>query len=114
MFVSLAELFNLSLRDIEHCFKHLSIVLKIREPGKLHVVLLSFLLVLRIKNSGIYKDIVTKNIKLEGILEYLEKQNRGNYFVKDANCLPGQIAKKIFEVDDAYIRQSVDPVMDVS
>ncbi len=93
MFVSLAELFNLSLRDIEHCFTLLSIVLKVREIDKLHVVLLSFLIVLRIKKSLMYKDIVTKNIKLEEVMESLEAEGKGDYFVKDASCLPGVVVE---------------------
>lgn len=63
MFSELFELYGLTLREQEHCCSLLNLSIRTTpENYRLYPILLCFLIVLKIKDPDLYKDLITENI----------------------------------------------------
>lgn len=72
MFTELFELYNLTLREQEHCCSLLSLSIRTTPDNyKLHPLFLCFLIVLKIKDPGTYKKLINEELSPDQILEYL-------------------------------------------
>lgn len=72
MFTELFELYNLTLREQEHCCTLLSLSIKTTPNNyKLHPLFLCFLIVLKIKDPGTYKKLINEELSPDQILEHL-------------------------------------------
>jgi hypothetical protein len=72
MFAELFELYNLTLREQEHCCSLLDLSIRTTPNNyKLHPLFLCFLIVLKIKDPGTYKKLINGELIPEQILEYL-------------------------------------------
>jgi len=83
-FVKLAEMFNLSLRELEQCFTQFSITLRtIPENHKIYPLLLSFLIILKNIDRNLYNQYVTQTISAQQVVEFIKKQHKGIDFLSD-------------------------------
>jgi len=72
MFTELFELFNLTLREQEHCCSLLSLSIRTTPNNyPLYPLFLCFLIVLKIKDPGTYKKIINEKLSPDQILEHL-------------------------------------------
>jgi hypothetical protein len=71
MFSELSELYSLTLREQEHCCSLLSLSIRTTpEDYKLFPLFLCFLIVIKVKDPGLYKDLITEIIEP---LDFLDK-----------------------------------------
>lgn len=72
MFAELCELYNLTLREQEHCCSLLSLSIRTTPNNyELHPLYLCFLIVLKIKDPSTYKKYINGSLSPDQILEYL-------------------------------------------
>lgn len=85
VFRDLFSILGLSLREQEHCLSQLSIAIRTTPEGyKLYSLLLGTLIVLKIKNSDLYKKFITKRTDYRAILKYIDSSEGGKDFI-DSN-----------------------------
>lgn len=83
-FAALAKVFNLSLRDIEHCIGVLALIAgNTEEQQMLLPFLLSPLIIIRHMNKELYSEFVTSKCNSEKIIEYILKQPAGEEYMND-------------------------------
>lgn len=72
MFAELFELYNLTLREQEHCCSLLSLSIRTTPNDcKLHPLFLCFLIVLKVKDPDTYKKLLSGELSPNQIIEYL-------------------------------------------
>lgn len=104
-FSALSEAVGLSLRAQERCFTRLRIVMDQTLTDQfLYPALTALLIVLRAKNPGLFKSLVSGSIGPVDVFEYLEKTPQGRAFVENRT---GRIlAGELVAVDSDRRRQS--------
>lgn len=84
VFTSIADVFELSLRDIEHCFTYMSIVLRIVSFGiyEPYLYLTCFLMPLKIKELELYNNYITGRINGENLIDEIttKYEKAGKFF----------------------------------
>lgn len=84
LFSELFSIFNLSLREQEHCFSQLSLAIRTtQENYKLYPFLLIPLIVLKIKEPTIYKNFIERRTTPDDVLNCIRNKPGGEVFVKD-------------------------------
>ena len=82
IFSKLFHIFNLSLREQEHCFAMLSLATAITGPSdSLISVLLSIMIFLKLKNPSLYLDFLEGHKNADDILDFIASKPGGNEFV---------------------------------
>lgn len=76
VFTSVADVFDLSLRDIEHCFMYMSIVLRIVSFGIYEPILYltCFLMPLKIKELELYNNYISGRIDSKKLIDEITKK----------------------------------------
>lgn len=75
MFSELFELYNLTLREQEHCCSLLSLSIRTTpENHKLFPLFLCFLIVLKVKSPDLYKELISDEINVFDLLERFKTQ----------------------------------------
>lgn len=83
-FTKLAQIFNFSLRQQEHCFAQFSLALRTtRENQYIYPIFLAFLVAFKTANRELYNEFISENISSEQVIDYIKKQPRGTDFLKD-------------------------------
>lgn len=78
MFAELFELYNLTLREQEHCCSLLSLSIRTTPNNyKLHPLYLCFLIVLKINDSVTYKKFINEDLSPDQLLNHLSAQPSG-------------------------------------
>ncbi|HLP47898.1 MAG TPA: hypothetical protein VK469_18285 [Candidatus Kapabacteria bacterium] len=76
VFTSIADVFELSLRDIEHCFTYMAIVFRIVSFGIYEPTLyfICFLMPLKIKELELYNNYITGRIRSKKLIDEITKK----------------------------------------
>jgi hypothetical protein len=83
-FISFFSGFNLSLREQEHCFASLSLAVRTTEENRtIYPFLLALLIILKIKQPGLYADFVAQRVAHEEILKTINSTSSGREFMQD-------------------------------
>ncbi|MBE7556353.1 MAG: hypothetical protein HS126_35320 [Anaerolineales bacterium] len=83
-FIKLAEIFNLSLRELEQCFTQVSIAFRTTpENKKIYPLLLAFLIILKNVNHSLYNQYITGTIAARRVIEFIKEQPKGADFLDD-------------------------------
>lgn len=78
LFTELSVSFDLTLREQEHCFALLSMAIRVTTENQLlFPPLLATLILLKVKNSELYRHFVSGRCKLDEVLTYLSSTLRG-------------------------------------
>ena len=105
MFAELFELYNLTLREQEHCCSLLSLSIRTTPNNyKLHPLFLCFLIVLKIKDPGTYKKFINEDLSPDQLLNYLSKLPGGRQLLNtnygmalEAYIIPSKPSRDINE-----------------
>lgn len=82
LFAELFEILDFSLREQEQCFSQLSIAIRTTPLNqKLFPILLCTLIVLKAKNTGLYRDFISNKADAQAVLEYIKSKPGGEQFV---------------------------------
>ena len=82
-FDRLATLFELTLRNREHCFTRIRLVMLSLETQQVHPALLAILVVLRTAANDVYRRYVSEHGTAAEVLKFLRRQPGGDQFLDD-------------------------------
>lgn len=83
-FIWLAQIFELTLRELEQCFTQFSIVLRTTPPNiKLYPFLLTVLIALKAGNPVLYKKYINSECSAQEVLDYIKGSPKGTAFLNE-------------------------------
>jgi hypothetical protein len=83
-FTKLADMFNFSLRQQEHCFAQFSIALHTTPDNhRIYPIFLAFLIALKTADRDMYNQFMSETLSPEQVIEFIKEQPGGKEFLKD-------------------------------
>ena len=83
LFIMTADVFNLSLRDIEQCITQINIIITTMGNKKSYPFILPLLITLKKENEKLYNKYINREIEYTQVLEYIKTKDNNNLLDED-------------------------------